>query len=185
VPDSASTRQALVTAAQELVVEGGWEMVTTRRVAERAAVSPGLVHYHVGSIEALRRTAAYEGARDLLDGPFQAAMEAPDLREGLTSFLLQLNVGPAHPGAALLNEALIAATHDAALRRDLAAMFSAFRARLAERLRVRTDSTTADAQAKALALVAAVDGFLLQRALDPDLDAEQLVRGIAPLLEPR
>ena len=67
--DRTSTRQELIAAAQQLVVDGGWEMVTTRRVAERAGVSPGLVHYHVGSIEGLRRAAACEGARSLLEGP--------------------------------------------------------------------------------------------------------------------
>lgn len=182
MPQTSPTRQALVAAAQQLVVEGGWEAVTTRRVAERAGVSPGLVHYHVGSIEALRRCAAYQGVRDLLEGPFQEAAQAPSLRQGLLSFLLHLNVGPAHPGAVLLNEAMVAATHDTDLRIDLAGLFSAFRARLAERLRSQDGVPAPEAEARALILVAAVDGFLLQRALDPGLDAEQLIRGADSLL---
>ena len=132
--DRTSTRQELIAAAQQLVVDGGWEIVTTRRVAERAGVSPGLVHYHVGSIEGLRRAAACEGARSLLEGPFREALEAPNLREGLLAFLLRLDLKPDYPGVVLLNETLVAATHDAELRSDLATMFSTFRARLAERL---------------------------------------------------
>ena len=132
--DKTSTRQELIAAAQQLVVDGGWEIVTTRRVAERAGVSPGLVHYHVGSIEGLRRAAACEGARSLLEGPFREALEAPNLREGLLAFLLRLDLKPDYPGVVLLNEALVAATHDAELRSDLATVSSAFRTHLTERL---------------------------------------------------
>ena len=169
--DKTSTRQELIAAAQQLVVDGGWEIVTTRRVAERAGVSPGLVHYHVGSIEGLRRAAACEGARNL--------------REGLLAFLLRLDLKPDYPGVVLLNEALVAATHDAELRSDLATMFSTFRARLAKRLAAQKGAHAEEAEARALVLVAAVDGFLLQRALDPNLGAEQLIRGIEPFLEPQ
>ena len=183
--DKTSTRQELIAAAQQLVVDGGWEIVSTRRVAERAGVSPGLVHYHVGSIEGLRRAAACEGARSLLEGPFREVLEAPNLREGLLAFLLRLDLKPDYPGVVLLNEALVAATHDAELRSDLATMFSTFRARLAERLAAQKGAHAGEAEARALVLVAAVDGFLLQRALDPNLGAEQLIRGIEPFLEPQ
>ena len=105
--DRTSTRQELIAAAQQLVVDGGWEIVTTRRVAERAGVSPGLVHYHVGSIEGLRRAAACEGARSLLEGPFREALEAPNLREGLLAFLLRLDLEPDHLEVILFNEALV------------------------------------------------------------------------------
>ncbi|WP_167145565.1 TetR family transcriptional regulator [Actinomyces sp. ZJ308] len=185
MPDRTSTHQQLVTAAQQLVVDGGWETVTTRRVAERAGVSPGLVHYHVGSVEKLRRLAACEGARSLLEGPFREALEAPNLREGLLAFLRRLDLEPDYPEVVLLNEALVAATHDTELRSDLAAMFSAFRSHLAEWLTAREGPQAGDAPNRALVLVCAVDGFLLQRALDPSLSAEQLIRGMDPFLEPQ
>jgi len=37
-------------AAAELIAERGWGAVTTRMVAERAGLRPGLVHYHFDSV---------------------------------------------------------------------------------------------------------------------------------------
>ena len=42
---------ALLDAAESLLVERGYAFVTTRRLAERAGVNHGLVHYYFGSME--------------------------------------------------------------------------------------------------------------------------------------
>jgi len=47
------TEQALLDAAERLLVEVGVAGVTTRRVAEEAKVNHGLVHYYFGSVEQL------------------------------------------------------------------------------------------------------------------------------------
>jgi AcrR family transcriptional regulator len=47
------TEQALLDAAERLLVEVGAAGVTTRRVAEEAKVNHGLVHYYFGSVEQL------------------------------------------------------------------------------------------------------------------------------------
>ncbi|HEY7208580.1 MAG TPA: TetR/AcrR family transcriptional regulator [Gaiellaceae bacterium] len=47
------TEQALLDAAERLLVETGAAGVTTRRVAEEAGVNHGLVHYYFGSVEQL------------------------------------------------------------------------------------------------------------------------------------
>src|SRR5262245_36907367 len=47
------TEQALLDAAERLLVEVGAEGITTRRVAEEARVNHGLVHYYFGSVEQL------------------------------------------------------------------------------------------------------------------------------------
>jgi len=47
------TEQALLDAAERLLVEVGAEGITTRRVAEEAKVNHGLVHYYFGSVEQL------------------------------------------------------------------------------------------------------------------------------------
>jgi AcrR family transcriptional regulator len=47
------TEQALLDAAERLLVEAGAEGITTRRVAEEAGVNHGLVHYYFGSVEQL------------------------------------------------------------------------------------------------------------------------------------
>ena len=47
------TEQALLDAAERLLVEAGAGGITTRRVAEEAGVNHGLVHYYFGSVEQL------------------------------------------------------------------------------------------------------------------------------------
>jgi AcrR family transcriptional regulator len=47
------TEQALLDAAERLLVESGATGITTRRVAEAAGANHGLVHYYFGSVEQL------------------------------------------------------------------------------------------------------------------------------------
>jgi AcrR family transcriptional regulator len=47
------TEQALLDAAERLLVEVGAAGITTRRVAEEAGANHGLVHYYFGSVEQL------------------------------------------------------------------------------------------------------------------------------------
>ncbi|HEY4829175.1 MAG TPA: helix-turn-helix domain-containing protein, partial [Solirubrobacteraceae bacterium] len=48
-----ASEQALLDAAERLLVEAGAAGITTRRVAEEAGSNHGLVHYYFGSIEQL------------------------------------------------------------------------------------------------------------------------------------
>lgn len=48
-----ATEQALLDAAERLLVEAGAGAVTTRRVADEAGANHGLVHYYFGSVEQL------------------------------------------------------------------------------------------------------------------------------------
>jgi len=52
-PGRASAEEALLDAAERLLVEVGHAGITTRRLAEEAGVNHGLVHYYFGSIENL------------------------------------------------------------------------------------------------------------------------------------
>ncbi|HUP31480.1 MAG TPA: TetR family transcriptional regulator [Gaiellaceae bacterium] len=46
-----TAEEALLDAAERLLVEGGHAGITTRRLAEEAGLNHGLVHYYFGSIE--------------------------------------------------------------------------------------------------------------------------------------
>jgi AcrR family transcriptional regulator len=46
-----AAEEALLDAAERLLVEVGYSRITTRRLAEEAGVNNGLVHYYFGSIE--------------------------------------------------------------------------------------------------------------------------------------
>jgi AcrR family transcriptional regulator len=52
-PARVEATDALLNAAEELLVEVGYAGITTRRLAERAGVNHGLVHYYFGSMEDL------------------------------------------------------------------------------------------------------------------------------------
>ena len=49
----AAAEEALLDAAERLLVDVGYARITTRRVAEEAGVNHGLVHYYFGSNENL------------------------------------------------------------------------------------------------------------------------------------
>jgi AcrR family transcriptional regulator len=52
-PARTEATDALLNAAEELLVEIGYAAITTRNLAERAGVNHGLVHYYFGSMEDL------------------------------------------------------------------------------------------------------------------------------------
>jgi AcrR family transcriptional regulator len=52
-PARAAAEEALLDAAERLLVDGGYAGITTRRLAEEAGVNHGLVHYYFGSNENL------------------------------------------------------------------------------------------------------------------------------------
>jgi AcrR family transcriptional regulator len=53
VPAKRSTKEALLDACEEVIIESGAASVTTRRVAGVAGVNQALVHYHFGSVDQL------------------------------------------------------------------------------------------------------------------------------------
>ena len=46
--EPAGPREALLDAAERILVESGHASITTRRLAAEAGVNQGLVHYHFG-----------------------------------------------------------------------------------------------------------------------------------------
>ncbi|MFW6204657.1 MAG: TetR family transcriptional regulator, partial [Actinomycetota bacterium] len=57
VERGADTRHRLLGATAAVIARDGWGAVTTRRVAEEAGLTSGLVHYHFSSVDDLRRQA--------------------------------------------------------------------------------------------------------------------------------
>lgn len=82
----ASPREALLDAAERLLVAEGYASVTTRRVAENAGVNHGLVHYYFGSMEELFVQVLERFTQELIER--QRAMytqEAPFLEKWRTA----------------------------------------------------------------------------------------------------
>jgi AcrR family transcriptional regulator len=169
-------RRRLLRAACELVPERGWTGVSTRTVAERAGVAPGLVHYHFASLQALLAEAAIGWLRAVVDD-LDAVLERCRTPAELVDVLLgevERYTGT-DPASLLAVEAYLAATRDQELRRELAAVLSDFRRRIAAWL---DEQAVPGPEATAAVLAAAIDGVLLHRALDPQSSAA----AVAPVL---
>ncbi|MFD8614597.1 TetR/AcrR family transcriptional regulator [Streptomyces sp. NPDC059631] len=148
--------------------EVGWGGVTSRGVAERAGVNTGVIHYHVGSISELRRIAATGRIRTFFLDHIDEALSQQDPAVAVERILRSLCTSDAHdPELLLLYESLVAANRDEQLRASIAASLSQLRQRLHDWF---AEQGVAHPLAAAVSVTAAMDGFLLQRTLDPDLD---------------
>jgi AcrR family transcriptional regulator len=158
-------RLRLVQAARELVPERGWTAVSTRTVAERAGVAPGLVHYHFASLPALLAEATVGALRDMVGDVgmlVQRAGNPGDLVDLLAAEVDRYT--GTDPASLLAVETYLAATRDPDLRRQLTTVLDEFRGRLAGLLR---GHGVPDPEATAAVLAAVIDGVLLHRALTP------------------
>jgi AcrR family transcriptional regulator len=169
-------RLRLLNTAAELITELGWTAVSTRILAERAGVTPGLVHYHFPSLQALLRDAALGMVSDLLSG-FEAFFdEARSLDAGLTVIFASLDSDTAtSTRSLLLAETYLAANRDEALRSELSALVAEFHQRLARWLAEHGVSTPDDT---ASVLAATLDALLLHRVVNPRLNSST----VAPVL---
>ena len=164
------TRSRLMDAAAELIAERGGGAVTTRLVAERAGLRPGLVHYHFNSVTDLLIDSSLREAHTAIAQVLQAALAptAPDPVGQLVAAGAALGTGPGHSGAVFI-EMLLAARRHERLRSALADMLRQARAAIGQH--VHAANPGADADATAEVLLAALDGLLLHRLLDPAVSA--------------
>jgi AcrR family transcriptional regulator len=170
MPETAASRgrevrRRLVQAARELVPARGWAAVSTRTVAERAGVAPGLVHYHFASLQALLAEAAVGALREMVGdvGALLQQARTPTELVDLIAAEVDRYTGT-DPASLLAVETYLAATRDPGLRQELSAVLDEFRDGVAGRLR---EHGVPDPDATAAVLGALIDGLLLHRALGP------------------
>ncbi|MBF6132640.1 TetR/AcrR family transcriptional regulator [Nocardia otitidiscaviarum] len=156
-------RERLRRTAVTLIPERGWSAVSTRVLAERAGVNPSVVHYHYSSLQALLTDAVTQELRaatarmgDLLDS-VTTPTEAVDALLAITATYTGDN-----PATLLFTETALAATRDATLRAAVAAVLDEFVARLGDWFATHG---VADPHHGAAAVMAAVDGLVIHRAL--------------------
>ncbi|GLY25655.1 TetR family transcriptional regulator [Micromonospora sp. NBRC 101691] len=163
-------RAQIVSAAVECLVDDGWPGVTHRRVADRAGVNAGLLHYYFGGLGGLRREVAARVSAEVL-ATFGAALRAdpaprdlvdvwsremadPGAGDRRVRALVQIMVGTAYyPEVATVVRDSLGAT-----RQTLAGYL----------LRAHPDWTPAQADVRAALLVALLDGVALHALADPD-----------------
>lgn len=175
-------RQKLLAAAAELIPELGWNAVSTRVLAERAGVAPGLVHYHFSSLQALLGESAVGVMRRVMSTAGPVLDSAETVEAGMDMILGSLDAYTGSDSTSLLFiEAYLAATRDENLRGELTALVADFRREFArwlgEQGRDRPEET-------ATVLAAAIDGVLLHRALNPELTSAAVAPVLRKLLTP-
>ncbi|QPP08767.1 TetR/AcrR family transcriptional regulator [Streptomyces bathyalis] len=175
------TRQRLLDAAAQLIVEDGWGAVTTRRVADRAGLRPGLVHYHFSSVTDLLIEAAMASARREMARATEAISQADDPSQGVAQVLEAVSeYTGTDPTTVLFSEMLLASTRLERLRTQLAELMTEWRTGVAGWLRASNSTALTggsggaggsgdDAEATALLLGAAIDGLVLHRLIDPSI----------------
>jgi TetR/AcrR family transcriptional regulator, regulator of biofilm formation and stress response len=163
------TRAELMAAAVAVVAERGWGAVTTRMVAERAGLLPGLVHYHFTSvndllIDATLHAASEEAAR-VLDGLAgdSASAGIDRLIDAVSSY--DVDEPADNPAIGVFSEMLLAATRYERLRSGLAEILGDYRSALREWL--ANQGGAIDPEATAAVMFAALDGLVLHRVIDP------------------
>ncbi|MGW4774648.1 TetR/AcrR family transcriptional regulator [Nocardia sp. NPDC004278] len=171
------TRAKLMAAAVELIAETGWGAVTTRMVAERAGVRPGLVHYHFPSVTDLLIDASLQLARTEYDTVMTGVL-ATSGPAAMTQMLIAIGSYTGTDTATVaMSEMMLAATRHERLRIELGRFVAEARAAMTAWL--REQGATVDPEATAAVVLALVDGLILHRLIDPTLRA---VNVTGPLL---
>jgi AcrR family transcriptional regulator len=163
-----AVRQRLLSAAVELVPERGWTAVSTRVLAERAGVTPSVVHYHFPSLTALLNEAVVGIVRQVL-AEVDALLDAARTPAGAVDALLAAvdrHTG-SDPTSLLSIEAYLAATRDEQLREEIGGVAEEFRQRMGRWLAERGVPSPEETAA---VLVAVVDGLILHRGLGVGVD---------------
>ncbi len=182
-----ATRARLVEATVTVGVDEGWGGVTTRAVAAEAGVPSGLVHYHFGSIEELRRAAVRHVVGALLAESLAALEAVTDPADAVRAMVRTVAAGGDEDRLSVfLYEAVLAARRDESLRSELAEVLRLSRDGLAGWIRAVTarQRHPVDPDAAALLLGAALDGVYLHRLLDDRVDPAALAEPVARLLRP-
>jgi AcrR family transcriptional regulator len=114
-----ATREALIEATAQIMLDEGYAAATSRRVAAKAGVKPALVHYYFPSMDDLFVAVLRHNAEDNLQRQREAIAEAEPLHA-----LWQLNSAQ---DAQLFTEFLAIANHRKAIRSEIAAYAMRFR----------------------------------------------------------
>jgi AcrR family transcriptional regulator len=114
-----ATRQALIEATAQVMLEEGYAAATSRRVAAKAGVKPALVHYYFPTMDDLFLAVLRAGAEINLQHQRDAIADGEPLHS-----LWRLN---STHGARLLMEFMALASHRKAIRSEIAAYAEHYR----------------------------------------------------------
>ena len=175
---AAETRARILDAARRVLAEEGLERFTTRRVAELAHVSHGMVHYHFTDKRELALALVVHARRDWVE-PLEELVDGPGSADKRMRAVIAWIAEPATIETMRVHQGLfVLALQDEAVRERLAAEFARWRApfvTLFGQLGDELGLDGFDAGGVGEAFAVAADGLVQQQALDPKIPSARLL----------
>jgi AcrR family transcriptional regulator len=106
------SRQRIIDAAVQCIIEEGFYRASTNAIAERAGLSWGVIQYHFGSREALMLAVLEEGCQRLVEDLATADIAGETLTERIESYYAILARYYAHPEYLAFVQVLLNLRHD-------------------------------------------------------------------------
>ncbi|MGH2591566.1 MAG: TetR/AcrR family transcriptional regulator [Actinomycetota bacterium] len=167
---AAETRARILEAARRVLAEDGLERFTTRRVAELAGVSHGMVHYHFTDKRELVMALLVHARRDWVE-PLEELVDGPGSAEKRMRAVIAWIAEPATIETMRVHQSLfVLALQDDAVRERLAGEFARWRAPFVALFREVGEELGLDgfdARSVGEAFAVAADGLVQQQSLDP------------------
>lgn len=171
----------------ELLAEGGFEAVSIRSVTARAGVNSALVNYYFGTKRELLVEAAATASMQAFAEPAAMLVGAESPIEGIRAAVDWLaGVSGKDPRLPVVAEATVRALRDPDLRAAIAGGLAQFREELGKRLAAASEEgseeSRVDPDGLAVVITALIDGLLIHRLLDPELDLEAGLAALTTML---
>jgi AcrR family transcriptional regulator len=172
----------IVEAMRDSVAEVGIAGSTFERVAAKAGVSRGLLHYYFGTkerllVEVIRRDTVYR--IETLGAELRTARTIDEVIAAFEASFAR-TLADERGYVYLVSELFVAGRNSPELTRELGHLYGRARAAFAETLRSKNDAGVIrlrfDAESTLAHLFAAGDGSIVQQLTDPTLDAAASAR---------
>ena len=175
---AAETRARILDAARRVLAEEGLERLTTRRVAELAGVSHGMVHYHFTDKRELTLALVVHARLDWVE-PLEELVDGPGSAEKRMRAVIAWIAEPATIETMRVHQGLfVLALQDETVRERLAAEFARWRAPFVTLFRQLAEELGLDgfdAASVGEAFAVAADGLVQQQSLEPGLPTARVL----------
>jgi AcrR family transcriptional regulator len=175
---AAETRARILEATRRVLAEEGLERFTTRRVAELAGVSHGMVHYHFTDKRELAMALLVHARRDWVE-PLEELVDGPGSAEKRMRAVIAWIAEPATIETMRVHQSLfVFALQDEAVRERLAGEFARWRAPFVTLFRQVGEELGLDgfdAASVGEGFAVAADGLVQQQSLDPGLPTARIL----------
>ena len=175
---AAETRTRILEAARRVLAEEGVERFTTRRVADLARISHGMVHYHFTDKRELALALLVHARRDWVE-PLEELVDGPGSAEKRMREVISWIAEPATIETMRVHQSLfVLALQDEAIRDRLAREFARWRAPFVNLFRQIGEELALDgfdAASVGEAFAVAADGLVQQQSLDPALPTARVL----------